>query len=104
MRPFDLPDQALLKSVLEPLFEDFQHWFGRTQVILQTQTVDFLSETEQAALLHQLDQAMAEVTAAQALFGAMGAQAGVETTVLMNWHQLVTQCWQVIMRSSQSET
>ncbi|MEB3174594.1 MAG: DUF2605 family protein, partial [Cyanobacteriota bacterium] len=37
------------------------------------------------------------------LFLATNQQAGVEMKVLMPWHQLVMECWQVGLRSRQRE-
>ncbi len=94
----------LLKSLLEPLFEDFDHWFGRAQKILSDRPLEFLSPHEQAELLQKVTDAIREVTAARALFSATDGKAGVDTRVVMTWHRLVTQCWQVIIQAGKSET
>lgn len=94
----------LLKSLLEPLFEDFLHWFGRAQRILEERSLDVLSSEEQAELLQNVTAATQEVRAAQALFSATDGKAGVDTSVVMTWHQLVTQCWKVIIHAGKSET
>ncbi|MBD3885084.1 DUF2605 domain-containing protein [Phormidium tenue FACHB-886] len=88
----------LLKTVLQPLLEDFQYWFGRARLLLETQEIDFLSPAQQEDLLERILQAQQEVAAAQMLFRATDGQVGIETSVLVPWHQLVTECWQVGMR------
>lgn len=88
----------LLKAVLEPLLEDFQHWFGRSRSLLESEQLSFLSEEQQGSLLERVCQAQQEVSAAQIMFQATGAQVGVETRTIMPWHQLLTECWQVAMR------
>ncbi len=93
-----LPEPELLKSLLEPLLEDFQYWFGRSQSFLENETIKFLGDEQQADLLVRVKQAQCEVRAAQMLFRATGEQVGVEIDVLIPWHRLVTECWQVSMR------
>lgn len=99
----NLPDPDLLKSVLQPLLEDFQYWFTRSRSMLETQEISFMSPSEQAALLERVQQAQNEVRAAQMLFEATDGQIGIETTTLMPWHRLVTDCWQVAMRCRQEQ-
>jgi hypothetical protein len=91
----DLPDADLLKTVLEPLLEDFQYWFERSQSLLQTQEIKFLGDEAQADLLARIKQARQEVSAAQSLINATGGQIGVEASALMPWHRLVTECWHI---------
>ena len=93
-----LPEPDLLKAVLQPLLEDFQYWFERSRQLLEREEIPFLSSNEQLDLLTKVKQAQQEVNIAQALFQATGGQVGVETAVLMPWHQLLTECWQVAMR------
>jgi hypothetical protein len=90
--------QELLKTVLEPLLEDFQDWFSRSRTLLETETITFLSQEQQSDLLERVKQAQQEVSTAQMLFRATNSQVGVETTTLVPWHQLVSECWQVGMR------
>jgi hypothetical protein len=94
----NLPDPNLLKTVLQPLLDDFQYWFTRSRDLLESQTISFMTPEQQADLLHRVTQSYQEVAAAQALLLATDGQAGVETSVLMTWHNLVTECWQVSMR------
>jgi len=93
-----LPEPELLKSLLEPLLEDFQYWFGRSQSLLEAETIEFLGDEKQADLLARVKQAQAEVGVAQMLFSATDEQVGVEVAVLVPWHRLVTECWQVAVR------
>lgn len=98
------PEPDLLKAVLQPLLEDFQYWFERSRQLLETEEIPFLSRNEQFDLLTRVKQAQQEVSTAQALFQATGGQVGVETAVLMPWHQLLTECWQVAMRFRQEQS
>ncbi|MGK7921116.1 MAG: DUF2605 domain-containing protein [Trichodesmium sp.] len=93
-----LPEPDLLKAVLQPLLEDFEYWFDRSRQLLEREEIPFLSNNEQLDLLNRVKQAQQEVNTAQALFEATGGQVGVETVVIMPWHQLLTECWQVAMR------
>ncbi|PSF38447.1 DUF2605 domain-containing protein [Aphanothece hegewaldii CCALA 016] len=88
----------LLKTVLEPLLEDFQYWFSRAQVLLESESLTILSEDEQANLLERVKQAQQEVSTAQMLFKAIGEQAGIEPSMLLPWHHLVAECWQVSLK------
>lgn len=94
----NLPESELLKTVLKPLLQDFQYWFGRSLALLETERIDFLTFEEQTNLLERVKQAKHEVSAAQLMFEATGEQVGIEMTSLMPWHQLVTECWKVAMR------
>ena len=91
----NLPEPQLLKALLEPLFEDFLFWFGRAESLFRQEVLPFLKPETQAQLLAEVIQAQQEVTAAQTLFRATGGAAGVDTQVLIKWHQLVNECWRV---------
>lgn len=95
----NLPEPELLKTVLKPLLQDFQYWFGRSLALLETERIDFLTSKEQSDLLERVKQAKQEVSVAQIMFEATGEQVGIEMSALMPWHQLVTECWKVAMRS-----
>ncbi|NEP15559.1 MAG: DUF2605 domain-containing protein [Leptolyngbya sp. SIO4C1] len=97
----DSPEPALLKAVLDPLLEDFQHWFGRAIHLLESEDIPFLSAAEQQNLLQKVRQAQHQVTATQALSAATGNQAGVDMPLVMSWHRLVHECWQVAIRFRQ---
>ena len=94
----NLPEPELLKTLLQPLLEDFVYWFERSRQFLEREEVSFLSPQQQANLLARVKQAQAEVKTTQMLFQATDGQVGVETTTLMPWHQLLTECWQVVTR------
>ena len=94
----NLPEPDLLKTVLEPLLEDFQYWFARSRTLLESETIPFLKDEQQADLLMRIIQAQKEVGTTQSLLKVTDGQVGVETPILMTWHQLVTECWQVRMR------
>lgn len=95
----NLPEPELLKTVLKPLLQDFQYWFGRSLALLETERINFLTPLEQSDLLERVKQAKQEVSVAQIMFEATGEQVGIEMSALMPWHQLVTECWKVAMRS-----
>jgi hypothetical protein len=46
-----LSEPGLLKSILEPLLEDFQYWFSRSRSLLETEKISFLSHPQQSDLL-----------------------------------------------------
>lgn len=89
----------LLKSLLEPLLDDFQDWFSRAQIVLEDKPLSFLSPSEQSELLQNVKNGLQEVNVAKALFTATDCKAGVDTKVVMGWHRLVTQCWQVSIQA-----
>jgi hypothetical protein len=98
------PEHELLKTILEPLLNDFQYWFSRSRSLLEAEKITFLGSEQQADLLSRVKQAQQEVSTAQMLFRATGGQVGLETTTLMPWHQLVTECWQVAMRYAREQS
>lgn len=102
MRDSNLPGTELLKTVLEPLLEDFQYWFSRSRQMLETEQLSFMSDQEQSDLLMRINQAQAELTTAKVLFAATGEQVGIDIATLKPWHQLVTECWNVARRSREA--
>jgi Protein of unknown function (DUF2605) len=98
MSSFPSPEPDLLRNLLEPILDDLQYWLARSQTLLETETVVFLGPTSQAALLEKVIETQQSVSTARLLLNATDGQAGVETRLLLEWHQLVTQCWQVAMR------
>jgi hypothetical protein len=94
-------DSNLLKSVLEPLLEDFQYWFERYRHILENEQIQFMSEQEQLDLLKRVKDAQCELNTARMLFTAIEKQVGINMATVMPWHQLVTECWGVGMRLGQ---
>ena len=94
-------NSELLKSLLAPLLDDFQYWFGRSRALLETETITFLGPDAQADLLARVLTAQQEVSTTQLLFNTTGGQVGVEPAVLVPWHALVQECWRVAMRFRQ---
>lgn len=94
----NLPEPEFLKTLLEPLLEDFLYWFDRSRSLLENQAIDFLGETRQSDLLQRVKQAQQEVETARMMLKVTEGKAGLDTAVLMPWHRLVTECWQVSMR------
>ena len=95
----ELPDDPnLLKAVLPPLLDDFQHWFGRTITLLESTQASFMTPEEQADLLSRVQHARQQVSASQVLASATDSQAGIDMPVVMGWHKLVHQCWGVAIR------
>ncbi|NEU71091.1 DUF2605 domain-containing protein [Hassallia byssoidea VB512170] len=101
MRDSNLPEPELLKTVLQPLLEDFQYWFARSRQLLEKEQLSFMSDQEQSDLLLRVKQAQDKVNTAKMLFAATDGQVGIEMETLMPWHKLVTECWQVAMRLRQ---
>lgn len=99
-----LSNPDLLRAVLEPLLEDFQFWFRRTRALLEQEQLSFLEVGEQSDLLARVRKTQQQVTVAQSLLEATEEGNGVEMTVLMPWHQLVLECWQVTMRFGRQQT
>lgn len=88
----------MLKTILQPLLEDFQYWFARSRTLLETEQLDFLGVQEQTKLLERVKQAQEEVNTAKMLFNATQGQVGIDMATLMPWHQLLSECWKVAMR------
>jgi hypothetical protein len=102
MRDSNLPEPELLKTVLQPLLEDFQYWFARSRELLETEQLSFMTHQEQSDLLLRVNQAQDKVNTTKMLFAATDGQVGIEMETLMPWHKLVTECWQVGMRFRQN--
>lgn len=96
MPPSQPTENELLKQILEPLLEDFQHWFSRSRSLLESEKILFFTPEEQEELLERVKNCQLEVSTAQMLFKATGA--GIEASMLVPWHKLVRECWQVAMR------
>ncbi len=91
-------EKELLKTVLKPLLSDFQYWFERSRDLLESETMPFLESQEQAQLLEKIIQSQREVQTAQMLFEATGGSAGIDSAMLLPWHQLVAQCWNIAQK------
>lgn len=92
------PEPDFLKNLLEPLLDDFQYWFRRSRSLLESHEIEFLGKEKQEDLLRRVKQAQQEVEAAQMMMKVTNGQVGLDIAVLMPWHRLVTECWQVGMR------
>lgn len=86
-------EKELLKSVLEPLLEDFQYWFDRSKLLLESERLTFFSPEEQTQLLAKIIRTQKEVSTVQSLFKATGGKTGIDSKLLLPWHQLVVECW-----------
>jgi hypothetical protein len=99
----NLSNADLLKSVLEPLLDDFQYWFERYRQILENEKIQLMSEQEQLNLLKRVKDAQYELNTAKMLFNATDQEVGIDMATVMPWHQLVTECWSVGMRLGESK-
>ena len=91
-------EQELLKTVLEPLLEDFQYWFERSRSLLESERMPFFNEEQQAQLLTRVVRSQQEVHTAKMLFEATDGVAGIDSKMLLPWHQLVAECWSVAQK------
>lgn len=91
-------DSQLLKSILEPLLDDFQYWFDCALGLLEANELSFMTAEQQYDLMSRIVQAQQEVGAAQALFQATDGQAGIDPSVLAPWNRLVMECLHVANR------
>ncbi|MEA5472470.1 DUF2605 domain-containing protein [Spirulina sp. 06S082] len=89
------PESEILKAVLEPLLEDFLGWFSRSRSLLESESLDFLEESDRIDLLKRVNTADREVRTAQMMFRATEGKAGIDPSILVPWHRLVLECWQV---------
>lgn len=103
MFPQQPQEKDILKTVLEPLLEDFQYWFSSTRTLLESERLPFYSEQEQAELLQKIKHGQQQVTAAQMLFKATAGKAGIDFKMLIPLHQLVAECWDVSRKWRQSK-
>lgn len=91
-------EQKILKSVLEPLLKDFEYWFSLSRNLLESEKISFLLEEEQADLLEQVKANQQQVAAAQLLFQATDGKTGIDMAVIVPWHHLASDCWQISRR------
>jgi hypothetical protein len=99
--PSQPSEQSLLKTILQPLLADFAHWFDLSIQLLETESISFLTVSDQKNLLARVNNAQQEVRAAQMLFNATDGQVGIEPSTMLTWHKLVGECWQVSTRFRQ---
>ena len=91
-------EKELLKTILEPLLEDFQYWFERSLSLLRSEQMPFFTESEQAQTEERIALALQEVQTSQMLFKATDGAAGIDSKILHYWHQLVAECWSIARR------
>ena len=96
-------EKELLKTILEPLLEDFQYWFERSHNLLESEKMPFFDPQEQAQFLARIVQCQKEVQTAQMLFRATDGSAGIDSRMLLPWHQLVAECWNVAQKWRESK-
>ncbi len=96
-------DSKLLEQILSPLLDDYRYWFGRSQELLESQRLNFLSVDEQSALLQRVKQVQQEVAAATTLFHLSDKQAGIDVAAMMPWHQLLMEMQSIGMRYRQQQ-
>ncbi|MFM7712680.1 MAG: DUF2605 domain-containing protein, partial [Microcystis sp.] len=82
MFPSQPAENELLKTILEPLLEDFTYWFSRSRLLLESERLSFLSLEEQNDLLARVKNAQQEVATAHLLFKTTGGQVGIEAKML----------------------
>ena len=98
MRPDDPTELALLKSILEPLLEDFLYWFERAQNLIEQEDLTFLTAEEKQSLLQRFKQSQEEVRTARTLYNATEGKAGIEASIMVPWHNLVAEYWHLASR------
>ena len=98
----DIPEQPLVQTLLEPLLNDFQHWFSESTTLLTSPGANCVAVEQRQELIEQIKTAQQEVATARTLLLTTDGQAGVETSIVMGWHQLVLQCWQVARQIRQA--
>ncbi|WP_036477790.1 DUF2605 domain-containing protein [Myxosarcina sp. GI1] len=96
-------EKELLKSVLEPLLEDFQYWFDRSRTLLESERLTFFSAKEQTELLNKIVRSKKEVSTAQILLKATNGEVGIDSNMLLPWHQLVVECWDLARKRRQTK-
>ena len=96
-------EKELLKTVLEPLLEDFLYWFGRSRNLLESQQMPFFTAEQQAQMLAKIIYSQQEVQTAQMLFKATEGSAGIDSKMLLPWHQLVAECWDIAKKLRESK-
>jgi hypothetical protein len=60
--------------------------------------MSFLTAQEQTELLARIIHSQQEVQTAQMMFRATEGLAGIDSKMLLPWHQLVAECWNVAQR------
>ena len=96
-------EKELIKTILEPLLDDFQYWFERSRCLLESQQMPFLTAEKQARLLARIVNSQQEVQTAKMLFKATDGAAGIDSKILLPWHQLVAECWNIARKWRESK-
>ena len=96
-------EKELLKTILEPLLEDFQYWFERSLSLLESEQMPFFTAPEQAQIVERIIYARQEVQTSQMLFKATSGAAGIDSKMLFSWHQLVAECWDIARKRRESK-
>ena len=65
--------------------------------------MSFFSAEEQTQLLEKIVRSQKEVQTAQMMFKATNGSAGIDSKMLLPWHQLVAQCWNVAQKWRESK-
>ncbi|NEQ47103.1 MAG: DUF2605 domain-containing protein [Leptolyngbya sp. SIOISBB] len=92
--PTNPSEPPIMQVVLEPLLEDFQYWFGKTQTLLNSSQADCLAVSDRQTFTQEVEAAQRAVATAKTLLLATDGQAGVDIAVVGQWHRLVGKCWQ----------
>ncbi|NJK42179.1 MAG: DUF2605 domain-containing protein [Acaryochloris sp. RU_4_1] len=93
-----LPEPELVSVLLGPLLGDFHYWLSRARSLLEFEEIEFLDTHQQADLLGRVHQTLLEVIAVRSVFKATYGQIGIEANLLEAWHDLVSECWQVMIQ------
>lgn len=93
-----IPEPEIFAIRLGPLLGDFNYWLCRSRSLLEFEEIDFLGRQRQSDLLRRVRHTLLEVSAARSLFKATDGQVGIETQLLEAWHELVSECWQVMIQ------
>jgi len=96
-------DQPLIQAILEPLLDDFQFWFREAQTLLASPAAECLDHDQRTTILNEIEQAQQEVATARTLLLATDGKAGVDTTMVGQWHKLVSRCWGVARQVRQHD-
>lgn len=90
--------EELMQSILQPLLEDFEHWFQRSLDSFESESIVELTAEQRTDLLERIQAALSEVKVASSLLQATNGQVGVEASKVMTWHRLVHECWEIAYR------
>lgn len=93
-----LPEPELVPVRLGPLLRDFHYWLSRSRSLLEYEEIDFLDTEQQSDLLGRVHQTLLDVIAAQSVFKVTYGQIDIERNLLEAWHDLVSECWQVMIQ------